>query len=58
MLVYKGMILEHWRETFIGKDCAQVFLHYNNQKSKNAEENMFDGRTHLGLPSDFKGRKL
>ena len=22
MLVYKGMILEHWREAFIGKDCA------------------------------------
>ena len=34
MLVYKGMILEHWREAFIGQDCAQVFLHYNNTKSK------------------------
>jgi hypothetical protein len=36
MLVYKGMELEHWREPFDGKDCAQVFLHYNknlkNQK--------------------------
>jgi hypothetical protein len=53
MLVYKGMMLEHWRETFIGKDCAQVFLHYNDSNSKvgNAEENMFDGRKHLGLPS-------
>jgi len=54
MLVYKGMILEHWRETFVGKDCAQVFLHYNNVESPNADKNMFDGRPHLGLPSYFK----
>ena len=57
MLVYKGMILEHWRETFVGKDCAQVFLHYNNVESPNADKNMFDGRPHLGLPSYFKGFK-
>ena len=58
MLVYKGMILEHWREPFIGQDCAQVFLHYNNIASPSAEENMFDARPHLGLPSWFKNRKL
>ena len=60
MLVYKGMILEHWRETFLGEDCAQVFLHYNDVNSKvgNSEENMFDGRPHLGLPPYFKGMKL
>jgi len=58
MLVYKGMILEHWRETFLGEDCAQVFLHYNNVESPNTDENMFDGRPHLGLPSYFKGKKL
>ena len=58
MLVYKGMILEHWREPFVGKDCAQVFLHYNNVDSPNADENIFDGRPHLGLPPYFKGMKL
>tara|TARA_Y100001937_G_scaffold29992_1_gene43260 strand:+ start:203 stop:868 length:666 start_codon:yes stop_codon:yes gene_type:complete len=58
MLVYKGMILEHWREVFLGEDCAQVFLHYNDQASPNAKENMFDTRPHLGLPSWFKGFKL
>ncbi len=60
MLVYKGMILEHWREAFIGKDCAQVFLHYNdvNSKTGNAKENIFDNRPHLGLPSYFKGVKI
>ena len=54
MLVYRGNILEHWREPFKGKDCAQVFLHYNNSKTKGFKENMFDKRPHLGLPSWFK----
>jgi len=60
MLVYKGMILEHWREVFLGEDCAQVFLHYNDINSSvgNAKQNMFDGRPHLGLPAYFKGMKL
>jgi hypothetical protein len=53
MLVYKGMELEHWREAFDGKDCAQVFLHYNT-KSKESEKNIYDGRPCLGLPSYFK----
>ena len=60
MLVYKGNLCEHWRETFLGKDCAQVFLHYNDVNSQfgNVKENIFDGRPHLGLPSYFKGKKL
>ena len=58
MLVYKGMILEHWREAFIGQDCAQVFLHYNNQFSSGADDNIFDARPHIGLPSWFKGKKI
>ena len=54
MLVYRGMELEHWREEFQGDNCAQVFLHYNNQKSKDADKNIYDKRKHLGLPSWFK----
>ena len=54
MLVYRGMELEHWREEFQGNDCCQVFLHYNDQKSKNANHNIYDTRKHLGLPSWFK----
>ena len=54
MLVYKGMELEHWREEFQGNDCCQVFLHYNNQKSKDADKNINDRRPHLGLPAWFK----
>jgi len=50
MLVYKGNLLEHWREPFNGEDCAQVFLHYTNENTPGAKENMFDKRLHLGLP--------
>mgnify|MGYP003637942110 FL=1 len=54
MLVYRGNELEHWREEFLGDHCVQVFLHYNDQKSKNAQQNVNDKRVHLGLPSWFK----
>jgi len=54
MLVYSGCELEHWRNKFKGKECIQVFLHYNNRKTLGARDNMFDKRPHLGLPSWFK----
>ena len=54
MMVYRGMELEHWRNKFKGKECIQVFLHYNNRKTPGAKENIFDKRPHLGLPSWFK----
>ena len=54
MLVYRGVDLEHWRKPFKGSECVQVFLHYNNQKTKGAKANIFDGRDHLGLPGWFK----
>jgi len=58
MLVYSGCELEHWRNKFKGKECIQVFLHYNNCKTPGAKDNMFDKRPHLGLPSWFKNFKL
>jgi len=58
MLVYSGCELEHWRNKFKGKDCAQVFLHYNNEKTPGSSQNLFDERPHLGLPSWFKKVKL
>ena len=54
MLLYSGCEVEHWREAFPGKDCGQVFLHYNNSQKKTAKENKFDKRPMLGLPSSFK----
>jgi len=54
MLVYRGRELEHWRTKFKGKDCCQVFLHYNNKKTPGSAQNLFDRRPHLGLPNWFK----
>ena len=54
MLVYRGCDLEHWRDKFKGKECVQVFLHYNDRNTPGAKDNMFDGHRHLGLPSWFK----
>jgi alkylated DNA repair dioxygenase AlkB len=58
MLIYSGCDLEHWREEFTGKDCGQVFLHYNKANSKTAKQNYLDKRPLLGLPSSFKGVQL
>jgi len=54
ILIYSGCELEHWREAFKGKNCCQVFLHYNKAGSTQAKENKFDRREFLGLPSYFK----
>lgn len=54
MLVYPGVIYEHWREKFEGNFCAQVFLHYNSIYTKDAVKNKFDTRPHLGLPAWFQ----
>ena len=51
MLVYSGCELEHWRETFQGNICGQVFLHYNHRNGRFGESNKFDKRAMLGLPS-------
>ena len=57
MIIYKGNELEHWREKFKGKNCAQVFLHYNNLKTRGSRFNIFDKKKHLGLPAWFKEKK-
>ena len=53
MVIYRGDILEHWREPFEGESCVQIFLHYSNVKTKNAKEDLYDGRPSVGLPSWF-----
>jgi hypothetical protein len=50
MLVYRGDKLEHWRDKFKGKECVQVFLHYNNLNGPFGKYNKFDGRPMVGLP--------
>jgi hypothetical protein len=57
MLVYSGCELEHWRESFTGNLCTQVFLHYNHVNGQFKDTNLFDGRPNLGLPAFTKGFK-
>ena len=54
MLVYKGCDVEHWREAFEGDNCGQVFLHYNDASDEKAEQNKYDGRPFLGLPTWYR----
>jgi hypothetical protein len=46
-LIYKGIELPHWRETFEGERQVQVFLHYV-RKNGNYSEYKFDKRPALG----------
>jgi hypothetical protein len=54
MLIYKGEVLEHWREPFKGENCGQVFFHYNDLSSEKSKLNKYDTRPFLGLPSEYK----
>jgi len=49
MLIYSGCELEHWRESFEGNICSQVFLHYNHATGPFAKTNLFDKRPMLGV---------
>lgn len=53
MLIYEGIILEHWRKKFTGKNCAQAFFHYSDIR-KSGHRSKYDGRESLGLPSYAK----
>jgi hypothetical protein len=52
IIVYRGCAVDHWRETFIGNNQAQLFIHYND---KNGPYNiLFDGRPLLGIPKKYQ----
>ena len=49
-LVYRGCVIEHWRESWDGQRQAQVFFHYVDRHGPNAHL-IYDCRKGLGLPS-------
>lgn len=57
MIVYRGVIIEHWREPFLGKNHAQVFLHYNDVDGPFKDNCVYDCRPMFGLPDAFKDSK-
>ena len=58
ILLYSGCDLEHWREAFPGKQCGQLFLHYNDKSKPSSKDLKYDTRPFLGLPGAFRGVKL
>jgi hypothetical protein len=40
-MLYRGDVADHWRDTFNGKECVQVFLHYVRSRGDNSWA-MFD----------------
>ena len=47
MLIYRGADVPHWRETFTGEWCVQVFLHYVDAAGAYTDFK-FDGREQIG----------
>jgi hypothetical protein len=48
MVVYKGMEVEHWRETYTGTEQVQLFLHYVDANGPHAECK-YDYRKEIGV---------
>lgn len=53
LIVYKGDILPHWRDSYFGKRQVQAFLHYVDSQG-NYKDYLFDKRPYLGFPSDTR----
>lgn len=53
MIVYRGDLLYHWRNSYQGKTHRQVFLHYVDANGKH-QNSKFDGRPMLALDPSIK----
>ena len=58
IMIYRGNLVEHWREPLVGTDACQCFLHYNDSNTDNSALNAADTRKHLGLPASFRTKRL
>jgi len=50
IIFYKGMEVEHWRESLEVKHSAHCFLHWVDGDDPNFQPYIFDGRESLGHP--------
>ena len=55
MIIYRGCEVEHWREPLMGKNHAQVFLHYNEKDGQFDVPN--DGRPLLGMTVKYRSEE-
>ena len=60
ILIYAGCELKHWRDTFQGTECTQLFFHYGDKNNPIGQ--LYDGRAVLGVPpfvrTDLLEKKL
>jgi len=54
LLIYRGDIVDHWRDEFLGVNQTQVFLHYNEVNDKDNDNGPIDGRPLYGIPSKYR----
>lgn len=54
LLIYRGDIIKHWRDKFLGINQTQVFLHYNELNDKDNKHGPKDGRPLYGVPSKYR----
>jgi hypothetical protein len=54
LVVYKGDILPHWRDSYEGNRHVQIFVHYIDSEGPYKDTNVYDGRPILGVPGDTK----
>ena len=53
-LIYKGDVLEHWRNPYGGQRQCQAFLHYVDKFGK-YRDYKYDRRPYIGLSSKMRG---
>lgn len=52
-VVYRGNLVHHWRDGFLGTSHYQLFMHFV-EKNGEFENKLYDTRPYIGLPSETK----
>ena len=57
LIIYRGDIVDHWRDKFSGVHQVQAFLHYNEANDKDNDNGPIDGRPLYGIPGKYRNLK-
>jgi hypothetical protein len=55
LVIYRGLEMLHWRNTFKKDLCFQLFFHYNDKNGPYGWKNKYAGRPFLGAPTMREG---
>lgn len=53
MIIYKGDVLQHWREPYCGDRHVQLFVHYVDMNGE-YKDCWYDGRIYMAMPSNAR----